>query len=122
MQGHRGSPRPQLAPKLADALTQTRLHFSGRHRDTAVCSGSWSPDALIETLRPCRNQREGTERGGHPTHLASARGSDSFHISSSLEHREETLQTDVVLYLTVISFWFSGILQFCLKVISVREG
>lgn len=27
--------------------------------ETPLCSGSWSPDALIETLRPCRNQREG---------------------------------------------------------------
>lgn len=40
-----------------------------------LCSGSWSPDALIETPCPCRNQRGGEARAreGMQTHLASAK-------------------------------------------------
>lgn len=58
-----GAPGFTLLPRgAADAPPQTRLRFSGQHRDAAVLSGSWSPDALIESLRPCRNQRGG-ERG-----------------------------------------------------------
>lgn len=59
----RSLPLPQLTPRAADAPAQTRLHFSGQHRETAVL---WpqSPGALIKTLGPCRNQREGKGRRG----------------------------------------------------------
>lgn len=60
-----GAPGFTLLPRgAADAPPQTRLRFSGQHRDAAVLCGSWSPDALIESLRPCRNQRGGAGAGG----------------------------------------------------------
>lgn len=49
---------PQLAPGLQMHRPRQGCTSLGS-TERLLCSGSWSPDALIETLRPCRNQREG---------------------------------------------------------------
>lgn len=83
-----GAPGFTLLPRgAADAPPQTRLRFSGQHRDAAVLSGSWSPDALIESLRPCRNQRGGEGRGRRGEY--EGKGGGQKHTSGI----RETLQT-----------------------------
>lgn len=76
-----GAPGFTLLPRgAADAPPQTRLRFSGQHRDAAVLSGSWSPDALIESLRPCRNQRGGERRGRRGEYEGRGGGVAKTHI------------------------------------------
>lgn len=66
---------PPTLPQAADALTQTRLHFSGQHRDIAVlrflepwCS-DWDPASMQEPEGG--EGREGRAGEGTQTHLAS---------------------------------------------------
>lgn len=58
-----GAPGFTLFPRLAPRGPQMHRPRQGctslGSTETLLCSGSWSPDALIESLRPCRNQREG---------------------------------------------------------------
>lgn len=71
--GTRVRAHPQLAPRPQMHWPRQGCTSLGS-TETLLCSGSWSPDALIETLRPCRNQREGKGSGeGRKTHLASAK-------------------------------------------------
>lgn len=79
-----GAPGFTLLPRgAADAPPQTRLRFSGQHRDAAVLSGSWSPDALIESTAPMqepagRGRGESGGRGQKNTDLASAKTLQTF--------------------------------------------
>lgn len=62
-----GAPGIALFPQLALGLQMHRPRqgcTSLGSTERLLCSGSWSPDALIETLRPCRNQREGKGEQG----------------------------------------------------------
>lgn len=57
-----GAPGFALFPQLAPGLQMHRPRqgcTSLGSTEGLLCSSSWSPDALIESLRPCRNQREG---------------------------------------------------------------
>lgn len=58
-----GAPGFTLFPRLAPRGLQMHRPRQGctslGSTETLLCFGSWSPDALIESLRPCRNQREG---------------------------------------------------------------
>lgn len=62
-----GAPGLALFPQLALGLQMHRPRqgcTSLGSTEGLLCSGSWSPDALIETLHPCRNQREGKGKQG----------------------------------------------------------
>lgn len=70
---HAGAPGftlfPQLTPRPQMHWPRQGCTSLGR-TERLLCSRSWSPDALIETLRPCRNQREGKgERGRGCKHI-----------------------------------------------------
>lgn len=64
---HAGAPGFTLFPLLP---RRPQMHWPRQgctslgRTERLLCSGSWSPDALIETLRPCRNQREGNGEQG----------------------------------------------------------
>lgn len=60
-----------------------------------LCFGSWSPDALIETPCPCRNQREGTRAytGGDCEHIWHLQ--EPAHKHS--KHREINVQSMLLL-------------------------
>ena len=59
MQGHQGSPSSPGSPPGRRCSGPDKGCTSLDSTERLLCSGSWGPDALIETLRPCRNQREG---------------------------------------------------------------
>lgn len=73
---------PQLAPKSQMQEPRQGCTSLG-NTETPLCSGSWSPDALIETVCPCRNQREGKGEHGrgceHIWHLKNPAHSCSYH-------------------------------------------
>lgn len=83
--GHQGFALfPQLAPGLQMHRPRQGCTSLGS-TETLLCSGSWSPDALIETLRPCRNQREGKgEQGRGCKHI--------WH----LQKKQKTLHTTLI--------------------------
>lgn len=84
-------------PPVAHSAPRPQMHrprqgcASLGSTERLLCSGSWSPDALIETLRPCRNQREGKGEQGrackHIWHLQKPRTSSSHH-----HHHERNVQ------------------------------
>lgn len=87
-----GAPGFALFPQLAPGLQMHRPRqgcASLGCTERLLCSGSFSPDALIETLRRCRNQREGRrehERGcKHIWHLQKPAHDLSYHPGMNLQ-------------------------------------
>lgn len=92
-----GAPGFALFPQLAPGLQMHRPRqgcTSLGSTEGLLCSGSWSPDALIETLRPCRNQREGKGEQGrgckHIWHLQNPADSHNIMREMYRPYRRES--------------------------------